>query len=202
MNAPFLPGSGFRDAVFGPQAVFRAVLDAMSRPGRIVAVPEVGVRGPDVVPREVLSILLALCDQDTPIWLDPELRAPVLGRWLAFHANAPVISEPANASFAVLRACSEAPRIEQFQAGDARYPDRSATLIVLCDAFTGGAELRLEGPGIEASARLAPRGLPNSFIDQVCENHALYPRGVDFLLIAEHAVCGLPRSTRIVREAR
>lgn len=202
MNAPFSPGSGFTDPVLGPQALFRVTLDAMSRPGLVRHVPETGVRGPDALPREALAILLSLCDHDTPVWLDAGLRDTAVARWLAFHSSAPVTQDPALASFGVLRQGAEAPPLDQFALGDARYPDRSTTLIVLCDSFIGGAALSLEGPGIESRVGLAPCGLPEGFIEQAQDNHRLYPRGLDFLLLAGDEMVGLPRSTRITMEAR
>jgi alpha-D-ribose 1-methylphosphonate 5-triphosphate synthase subunit PhnH len=200
MNAPFSPGRGFSDPVHGPQAFFRSVLSAMSRPGHIVAVPDMGVDGPSDLPKEALGILLALCDQDTAVWLDPALCASELPRWLAFHANCKVTKRSESAAFGVLREGGENPDLSQFALGDERYPDRSTTLIVLARAMTGGPSIRLEGPGIEKHCKLAPLGLPKDFISQAQDNHKNYPRGLDFLLLAEHAMCGLPRSTRITTE--
>ena len=202
MNAPFSPGSGFTDPVLGPQALFRVLLDAMSRPGLVYPVPETGVHGPDVVPREALALLLALCDHDTPVWFDEGLRNTAVARWLAFHSSAPMTSDPARASFGILQQDLAAPRLSDFALGDPRYPDRSTTLVVLCESFEGGEPLTLEGPGIETSVRLAPRSLPAGFIEQAQDNHALYPCGLDFLLLAGGDLVGLPRSTRIIREAR
>ncbi len=202
MNAPFLPGSGFSDPVLGPQKIFRVMLDAMSRPGLVQTVPDVGVRGPDGAPREAFALLLALCDHDTPVWLDASLRQSAIARWLAFHSSAPTTSDPALASFGVLPLGCDAPAFEDFAQGDARYPDRSTTLLVLCEALVGGEPLTLEGPGIESRVSIAPRGLPDNFTAQAQENHRLYPRGVDFLLLAGDQLLGLPRSTRIIKETR
>ena len=202
MNAPFLPGRGFADPVLGSQATFRAVLEAMSRPGRVVPVPQGGVSGPDLFPGALLSILLTLVDHETPVWLDAEARASALPRWLAFHAHAPLADAPARAAFAVLRAGTEPQPLSSFALGDPRYPDRSTTVLVLCEGFEGGADMLLEGPGIETSTRWAPRGLPAGFVEQAQENHARAPLGVDCLLVAGNTMCGLPRSTRILTEPR
>lgn len=200
MNAPFLPGRGFRDPVLGSQSMFRAVLTALSRPGQIVAIPEVGVEGPSDISPDILSLLLSLCDHETPVWLDAEWRATAVARWLAFHANCPVTDDPARASFALLRGRSDDPAVSDFAQGDPRYPDRSTTVIVCADSLSGGVPLVLEGPGIEARIRIAPVGLPEGFVEAVRMNHTLYPLGVDFLLVAGHAMTGLPRTTRIVTE--
>jgi alpha-D-ribose 1-methylphosphonate 5-triphosphate synthase subunit PhnH len=201
MNAPFLPGRGFRDPVLGSQSMFRAILNALSRPGTIVAIPEVGVEGSGQVSHDVLAILLALCDQDTPVWLDADLRGSHVARWLAFHGNCPVTDDPAKASFGLLRGRSDDPALADFAQGDPRYPDRSTTLIVMADALSGGEKLTLEGPGIEHQIRIAPVGLPQGFVEAARDNHTLYPLGLDFLLVAGHAMAGLPRTTRIMTEA-
>ena len=202
MNAPFLLGRGFRDPVFGSQSMFRAILNTLSRPGTVVAIPEVGVEGSGQVSHDVLAILLALCDQDTPVWLDADLRGSQVARWLAFHGNCPVTDDPAKASFGLLRGRSDDPALSDFAQGDPRYPDRSTTLIILADALCGGDKLTLEGPGIEHQIRIAPVGLPQGFVEAARDNHALYPLGLDFLLVAGHAMSGLPRTTRIMTEAR
>ena len=201
MNAPFLPGRGFRDPVQGSQVMFRVILNALSRPGVIQALPEVGLEGPSVISSDVLAILLTLCDQDTPVWLDEDLRANLVGQWLAFHANCPITSDPARASFGVLRDRPGNPSMTDFAQGDPRYPDRSTTLLVCAQSLSGGAPLLLEGPGIETSLRIAPQGLPDRFVAAAQANQALYPLGLDFLLVAGHAVSGLPRTTRIISEA-
>lgn len=202
MHAPFSPGSSFRDPVLDPQRLFRTVLDAMSRPGLVRVLPETGVRGPDALQPHALAILLALCDHDTPVWLDSELRASSVGRWLSFHSGAPVTDDPGDATFGVFRPGVVAPDLAAFAQGDARYPDRSTTLLVLCDGFEGGDALTFEGPGIETAIACAPLGLPARFSAQAQDNHRLYPRGLDFLLLAGDRIVGLPRSTRITTEAR
>jgi len=202
MNAPFLPGRGFRDPVLGSQSMFRAIRNALSRPGTVVAIPEVGVEGSGQVSHDVLAILLTLCDQDTPVWLDADLRGSHVARWLAFHGNCPVTDDPAKASFGLLRGRSDDPALSDFAQGDPRYPDRSTTLIILADALCGGDKLMLEGPGIETQIRIAPVGLPHGFVEAARNNHTLYPLGLDFLLVAGHAMSGLPRTTRIMMEAR
>jgi alpha-D-ribose 1-methylphosphonate 5-triphosphate synthase subunit PhnH len=200
MNAPFRPGRGFRDPVMGSQAMFRAILSALSRPGQIVAIPEVGVEGPPEISHDLLAILLSLCDHETPVWLDRALRASSVARWLAFHANCPVTDDPSRASFALLRGLSDDPAVSAFAHGDPRYPDRSTTILVSADSLSGGVPLMLEGPGIETRIRIAPVGLPDGFVESVQMNHELYPLGVDFLLVAGHAMTGLPRTTRIITE--
>ncbi|MBX9741041.1 MAG: phosphonate C-P lyase system protein PhnH [Beijerinckiaceae bacterium] len=197
MNAPFQPGRGFRDPVLGPQVVFRAVLQAMSRPGRPTTLQPQGVSGPSVAPATALAILLALCDYETPVWLDEEWRGSALRPWLAFHCGAPMAREPNEAAFGILRAASGPAGLARFAQCDARYPDRSTTLLALCDDFESGPRLSVEGPGVQSREMIAPAGLPEEFLRDATDNAALFPRGVDVLLVAHDRIIGLPRTSRL-----
>ena len=201
MNAPFLPGRGLQDPVLGSQAIFRAMLEALSRPGISVQVPALGVEGPDALPQEVLTLLVSICDHDTPIWLEQPLRAAPLARWLAFHCSAPTTVDPIQASFAVLRGSSaRSAMLDQFAQGDVRYPERSTTVIFTCDDLTAGAPIALTGPGVEARLTIRPSGLPGDFLAMAQANHEMFPRGVDILLVAGAQMVGLPRSTKLELE--
>ena len=202
MNAPFLPGSGLQDPVLGSQAVFRAMLGALSRPGLPVRIPTLGVEGPDALPQEALTLLVSICDHDTPIWLEEGLRASPLARWLAFHCSATTTVDPLEAGFAVLRgATAPSAMLDQFALGDVRYPERSTTVIFTCGDLTSGAPIALSGPGVEARVIIRPAGLPVDFLAMAQANHEMFPRGVDILLIAGDQMVGLPRSTKLELEA-
>jgi alpha-D-ribose 1-methylphosphonate 5-triphosphate synthase subunit PhnH len=178
------------------------MLEALSRPGIPVQVPALGVEGPDELPPEVLTLLVSICDHDTPVWLEQALRAPPLGRWLAFHCSAPMTADPLQAGFAVLHG-SSAPSamLDQFALGDVRYPERSTTVIITCDDLTSGAPIALTGPGVEARLTIRPSGLPGDFLAMAQANHEMFPRGVDILLVAGSQMVGLPRSTKLELEA-
>jgi alpha-D-ribose 1-methylphosphonate 5-triphosphate synthase subunit PhnH len=202
MNAPFSIGRGFKDPVIGPQIVFRTVLDALARPGRPVAIEPGGAEGPAILPAGVLAILLTLCDYETPVWMDASLHDGGLKAWLSFHCGAPLAREPEDAAFALLCNSAGSQSLASFAQGDDRYPDRSATVVVLCDSFTGGTSWALSGPGIKHQENVAPLGLPPDFLAQAQANHAKFPRGVDLLLVSPEGLIGLPRSTRLVTMER
>src|SRR5690606_30793547 len=115
----------------------------------------------------------------------------------AFHTGAPIVSEPGRAVFAVAAHAGELPRFDQFNLGTQEYPDRSTTIVLGVTALSGGAELPTRGPGIKGHGHISPVGLPEDFIEQWTANRDLFPRGIDLLLVADGAVLGLPRSTRI-----
>jgi len=194
-------GRSFSDPILGPQTVFRSVMEALSRPGLSHTLPDLGIKGPDSVPPSALSILLSLCDPDTPVWLDQDLRATDLQKWLQFHCNCPIVVEPSQAHFALYRSSLHSPHLNEFALGDPRYPERSTTVLVLVDSMLGGPVLSLSGPGVLDSVDIQPHGLPENFVEQFSAQHIQFPLGVDCLLIAQDRIVGLPRTTQIQRKS-
>lgn len=188
---------GFAKPVFDAQTVFRAVMDAMARPGTIQPATA-RTQPPAPLSATAAAIALTLCDNDTPLWLDPSLkqRTAVAG-WLGFHTGAPLVDTPADAHFALVADPAGLIALENFAQGTQEYPDRSITLILQVDRLSGGEALRLEGPGIDGAASFAPSPLPRHFVEQWKQNRARFPRGVDLILASPDGISCLPRSTRI-----
>jgi alpha-D-ribose 1-methylphosphonate 5-triphosphate synthase subunit PhnH len=185
---------GFPEPVLGSQSAFRALMEALARPGTIQKLPP-GVTPPAPLSPELATVALTLCDHDTPVWLAPALETAAVTAWLAFHAGAPLTRDPSTAMFAF----ATDPRLTlgAFAQGSDEYPDRSTTLVLAVDGFDAGPMLRLTGPGIETSTTIAPAGLPHDFLAHWAENRARFPRGIDLILVSGGAVVGLPRATRI-----
>jgi alpha-D-ribose 1-methylphosphonate 5-triphosphate synthase subunit PhnH len=189
---------GFADPVFNAQTVFRAVMDAMARPGRIMQLPANLAKPPVPLSSAAGAIALTLCDHDTPVWLDPALSGSRAVRdWLGFHASVPVVQVPAEAHFVLVAQPGELIAIDNFEQGNQEYPDRSATLILQVESLSQGPRLKLAGPGIESFATLAPTPLPRHFTEQWKGNNQRFPRGIDVVLAAPDGVACLPRTTRI-----
>lgn len=188
---------GFASPVLDGQAVFRAVMEAMARPGTVRCF------GPLAAPPAPLSpaaaaVVLTLCDPDTPVWLDPRLEASADAKaWLAFHVGAPLARVPAEAHFALVCDAANLMALENFAQGSQDYPDRSTTLVLQVDTLSRGRTLLLEGPGIERAAMLAAHPLPRHVVEQWRQNNARFPRGVDVILAAPEGVACLSRTTRI-----
>ena len=62
----------FPAPVVANQVVFRAVMDAVARPGEVRALPPV-VGAPSPLSATAAALALALLDYETPLWLDPPL---------------------------------------------------------------------------------------------------------------------------------
>jgi len=187
---------GFADPVFGSQSAFRGVLEAMSRPGRVVTLSCLPP-APEPLDPATAALALTLLDFDTPLWLDQAATSEAVTGYLKFHCGCPVTNEPGAARFAIIADAAKLPPLDAFDAGNDLYPDQSATLILQVKSVTGGPRLRLTGPGIKRDARASVDGLPAGFLDQWARNRVLYPLGVDMILTCGEAVLGLPRSTEL-----
>lgn len=187
----------FADPVHEAQAAFRAVMNALARPGTIQPVAGL-TAAPAPLSPVAATVVLALADYETPVFLDAPLAAdPAVARYLAFHTGAKVTAAPSQASFAVIANAVEVIDFAEFALGTDTYPDRSTTLILQVRSLSSGPAFTLAGPGIQGSARLAVAGLPPDIAQRLAANHALFPRGVDLVLAGPEGVAALPRTTRV-----
>ena len=180
------------DSVAENQATFRAVMEAMARPGEIKTLR--GIDAPVPLMAGTAAIVRSLADYETSVWLDATLAAaPAVAAWIQFQAGAPVVTDPQQAAFALVGNANELPDFATFSSGSADYPDRSVTLIVQIARFSGSA-FCLAGPGIQSERSLAAEPLPDDFVERCACNRALFPRGIDLLLVADGRVAALPRT--------
>ncbi len=191
---------GFTDPSLGSQSVFRRCLDALAHPGSPVEVQS-DARAPEGLEPATNALLLALLDQDTGLWLSPELRRTSVPAHLRFHTGCALVAEAATADFAVLDDGEANSALASFHTGTESYPDRSATLVVQVAALREGGGWTLSGPGISGRRRLEVGGLGPEFVAQWAANRNLFPCGVDLYLACGNRLVGLPRTTRI-EEAR
>jgi alpha-D-ribose 1-methylphosphonate 5-triphosphate synthase subunit PhnH len=188
----------FADPVFDAQRVFRAAMNALARPGSVQAL------GADIAPPapltpELAALALALSDHETPVWLDAALAgAAEVADYLRFHTGAPITLRPREALFALVSDPALCPSLQSFALGIPDYPDRSTTLFLQVETLRASGHLTLRGPGIAGTAACAAEPLPPAFLREWSTNRALFPRGVDVLLVADGAISGLPRTTEIV----
>lgn len=186
---------GFADPGIASQRVFRVVLDAIARPGRIGSVAD-ELNPPAPLAAGTAAICLALADHDTPLWLAPELSNPATVAFLRFHCGCPIVDDPARAAFAVAAAAT-LPALDRFAPGDDAWPETSTTVIVQVDALCPEGPLVLTGPGIESRHRLAVDGLRAGVWDEWAANRGLFPCGVDLVLVAGRQIAALPRTTAV-----
>lgn len=186
---------GFADPVIAGQRAFKAVMDALARPGTIQRLPN-EARPPAPLPQGLAEIALTLCDHDSPVWLDAGLVSEnAVCDWLRFHSGATLMNAPAEADFAFV--IGDLPPLATFALGSDEYPDQSTTIVLALPSLTAGPALTLRGPGIKQTAIINPAGLPGDFLTRWAENREQFPRGIDLLLVGPEGLIGLPRTTRI-----
>lgn len=178
---------GFENGPVDAAHAFRAALNAMARPGRIETLS--GGVAPAPASPAAATLLLTLCDPETPLHLAGDHNTEAMRDWVAFHLGAPLV-EADNAAFALGTLQALLP-LTQYPVGTPEYPDRSATLIVEMPELSGkGATLR--GPGIRDTTHLS---LPD--IEAFAANARGFPLGLDFFFTCKDQAAALPRTTKV-----
>ena len=182
---------GFADPVIGAQSAFRAILEAMSRPGTI-QMAGAELTPPAPLGQSAAAVLLTLVDADTALHLGEGCGAAA--EWIAFHCGAPVTPDIAAAEFAL---ALDMPKLASLDHGTDDAPEHSGTIILQVADLNAGTTYQIAGPGLKAPTTMRVSGLPDDFVAQWSVNHGLYPRGVDLILCAGSQLIALPRSLAI-----
>ncbi|MEL6149712.1 MAG: phosphonate C-P lyase system protein PhnH [Chloroflexota bacterium] len=165
---------------------FNALMQALSYPGRILALPEGAESGFALIGQTLLDI-------ETSFFAPDEAMVSTLANTGARFLTA----DKAAYHFYANLDDSALAHITVATVGTMLYPDQAATLIVNC-RFGDGVHLTLTGPGVPTgSARdIMVSGVPTAFWD-LREQILNYPLGWDVLLVHGKQVVGLPRTTQI-----
>lgn len=186
---------GFADPVHDAQTTFRALLDALARPGMVQTTA--AIAPPEGLTPSCAAAALTLLDLETTVWLQPGFSAAVQA-WLLFHTGCRFTDAPQPANFAIIHDLDTAPDLAQFHWGTAEYPESSTSLLVQLPALDGGATVTLQGPGIkDAIAISLPVGA--DFWQQWQTITAGYPLGIDLWCFTGDRVLGLPRTAQVVQ---
>lgn len=197
-----MAAAGRFDPVFDSQAVFRALLDAMARPGTVGRTPVRDPRCPVAGCQPLAAALLTLLDHEVAFAVAPATGdgAAELAAYLAAATGSRRVP-PGEADFVVALGAPPPGLLLGLRRGTPAFPDEGATLLLLApdlDAPEGGLPVALAGPGVRpgATARLA--GLTAADLADLAAANAEPPRGLDLILIDRggRLLC-LPRSTRL-----
>jgi alpha-D-ribose 1-methylphosphonate 5-triphosphate synthase subunit PhnH len=178
---------GFINAPVESAQCFRKIMNVMAKPGTIetlaIATP------PAPLSAAAGSLLLTLCDAQTPIYLSEKFDNADVKAWITFHCNSP-FSDAKDCMFA-LGDWDQLQPLHAFPIGTPEYPDRSTTLIVEMDELTPSGAV-LSGPGIQHTSALS---LPDVTAFQ--KNALLFPLGLDFYFTCGDKIAALPRTTKV-----
>jgi alpha-D-ribose 1-methylphosphonate 5-triphosphate synthase subunit PhnH len=202
-----VPSPGFSDPTRQAQTNFRAIVDALAHPTRSYP-----LNGPTHPPaglgRGLAAVALTILDEDCTVWLGGALADDAeVSAWLAFHTGACQVSAAVQADFAFVRPIA-APALSMLRLGTDEAPHLSTTLVLDLREFADDmvpkdAHFRATGPGINGETAF-DAAWATTFPDfgrQWAANVAMFPCGVDLLLVDEERVSALPRTTRLVAES-
>lgn len=166
------------------QQMFRVLLEALSRPGTIQAIPE-SLEGSHAD----MALLATLLDGEVTLCDRHDLL--VAADWPLLQVKQ-VDAEQADYIF-----CdgSKVPDFEP-RLGTLSCPDESATVVIKVNSLSGSdLRLKLAGPGIQHSALAGIQGLDKSWLEIRQDWVCAFPLGVDFFIVDDTQVLGLPRTT-------
>nr|WP_321460466.1 phosphonate C-P lyase system protein PhnH [uncultured Vibrio sp.] len=192
--------SGFENPVLDSLNNFRKLADVIARPGSVAELPQ--LIGPQGVYKTSFSFLLTLLDTKSSLYLSEEYRIDSVTKNVAFHCNCSCDVSADKADFALMNGANPID-FNQFNAGSARDPHQSTSLIIEIDKIASTKEESLEtklvlsGPGIQTEHAVSLKGLHSSFVDYLTHRTHAFPTGLDMFLMTEDKVMAIPRTTHV-----
>lgn len=176
------------------QAAFRTLLQAMSHPGTLYSLSE--PRTEDNEWGAALVVLQALVDHEVTFHVAADDGYPHEQLLRRTGARSAPLDQ---ANFVLTDAAHALTAIEAALEGPFEEPERSATVVVVCDALGfGPTVVELTGPGVDGERRFAVDGLGDDFFPALARRNAVFPSGIDVVLVdhGQQVAC-VPRSTRM-----
>ncbi len=195
------------DAIYqGPaqQAIYRALLEAFSYPGRLLDLAEPLQGRP-----AAHGVLATLLDRGTPLLdLHGQLDSVT---WTMLGSPR---TESADTVYQLVDGTQPPPESYEPPRGQIERPEFGATLVVTVDRLVEPSDAdgdrasepdravelicELSGPGIPDRRTFMVRGLDPRWLERRQDWGAAFPLGVDILLCDARRVVGLPRTTMLV----
>ncbi len=170
--------------------LFRVLLQAMSRPGKVYELPQHNEEQQPVV-----HLLGCLLDNEVSLAVmdDADLETALLRHTKSLKAL------PEEADFIIAARGTTCGWLTGFKCGTLEYPDAGATVVYLVEELQAdGTEVILSGPGINGTISLAISGFDMRELDRLREVNIEYPQGLDVIFIDRgNGIACIPRSTKI-----
>lgn len=188
------------------QALFRTLLRAMSEPGRVVDTTQhvEPLGGEDVDVNAMWLLAQTVLDAEVPAYfaLGNTEQQQRLQESVRFFTGAQCVDDAAAADFVFVDWATLDAVLPALRTGTLEMPHTSATVVVQVASVNEGAgNLRLSGAGINGTRQCMVHGMTAARVQQLKENHALFPCGVDWVFASGHQVLCVPRSTVVEWEA-
>jgi len=198
------------------QQVFRKVLEAMARPGRIVKLPDVPLASPtsNKYPFLILSTLLdhevgfnivdgrIFGGRESDLKKRSDSDSGPISDYLSSATGSREVSIE-DADFVLIFGGRSGSAIGRVKRGRLEYPDESATLIydvdeIGNDLFSDGSFLIISGPGMPSGRNMAIKGIDESEVEELAKANSQFPLGLDIIFSDKTGqVACLPRSVRV-----
>lgn len=182
------------DPVHDTRTTFRALVDAMARPGTVKSVP--------VSPADH-AVLATLVDHEVTLHTEDGTLREALSSAGRYD---PVPLEEADV---IHVQGSTGGRVAAAERGTLKEPSDGATAVYRVDGLASGPGtdgdgadalpddallLRATGPGVPDRRLFRVAGLPETEVGAIADASAGFPRGVEVILAGEDCVVALPRS--------
>ncbi len=190
------------DIVFGSQKIFRILLDAFARPGRIKQGCELNIAPPWGGGKFAFGVLFSLLDLEAGFSVccfDERVKREV-EEYVVLNTGSNLL--PSNIADFIL-ALDSSLNIKKVKRGTLEYPDHGSTVIRVVEELGENLEgssldLVLTGPGIKDKARVSVKGIEAREVEKMIEVNRKFPLGIDFLFVdGRDRVVAIPRSVRI-----
>lgn len=115
---------------------------------------------------------------------------------MRFYTNAPLVSQPEQATFAVTDEAIFSEQLNALFTGTAVAPEAGATLILQVASLSGGRMLRFTGAGI-AEERMIALQLLECILHELTERLHLFLLGIDLILTCGERLLAILRTTHV-----
>lgn len=193
------------DEVHDGQATFRALLDAMSRPGRIFQAPAREYSGaPTGITAHTLSVLKTFCDHRVSFSVADMSGREEWERYLAVNLAAP--SRPVDeGDYVIFDGAAYDEAFARLRRGSLEFPEASATAILAVERLDASSDLgqsacvlSVSGPGVDGSVSVRAHGLDRRYPQDRARSVMDFPLGIDLIFVDTAArVVGIPRTSRV-----
>jgi alpha-D-ribose 1-methylphosphonate 5-triphosphate synthase subunit PhnH len=192
---------GFENVGRDSQIIFRQIMGSFARPGLPVEISPLVKPSPEFDVSVAGSLLLALMETGTALYLPNEAQISIWANYLKFHTACVLTPECQNAEFIWIQDGAHLPSLLSCALGSVEFPETSSTLII----DVNGIEINSEsmdakvwtGPGIKEPIQIDIQGISTAFWRERKELRQMYPCGVDVIFCSSTQIVSLPRSTRI-----
>jgi alpha-D-ribose 1-methylphosphonate 5-triphosphate synthase subunit PhnH len=181
---------GFDDPALGSQQTFRAILEAMDNPGRLVTIRE-NLYTPEVFNLASAATCLTLLDYETTVWTDVDRNSPVIN-WLQFCCGGSVVTEPCMANFTIITKPATMPALDYFRIGQNEYPGNVTTMVVQVDDILPAKDDRYSSIFADKATQLELKGITDNFWRQWQQLSNLHPSGIDIFFTCDDVLMSFP----------